>query len=362
MFKKFVLCLGMALMMICLLAACGGDDQTPTEPVAPSDKADAPAVDGAEDEFAEYDYYEWSLAHCASLTHARVVTFENFVDRVYEATNGHVKITLYGTGELPYTATEYVSVASSGVCEITDCSASNVSGEWKSVALPTFPFLCTNWDDFKTMIDTITPIIEQELNDEWNCRILMFNADPLQVLCGSGEPILSLSDMNTRKVRGQNAYVQQFLELAGASPITVTSNEIAEAMSHGIIDAFTTGAPTISSLKYYEYSDWLVDGALLCTNSFAVISNDVFDTLPEVFQEIILEQGKICGDESWEVAKTQHEEAIAQIKEAGIDIYTMDEAFMQEGYELIKDSWYEWAKAASPATVEALEATMEALY
>ena len=357
--KKFSVICG--LLMFVILLVCSGCGSAPeqTEQPEQSDQQD-PAL--TEDEFAEYDTYDWSLALCTAVTHSRNQPIIDCVARIADRTNGHLNITLYGTGELPYKATELVSVASSGVVEITECSSSNVSGEWKSIGVITYPFLCTTWDGFMTMQDVVLPIAAEELENEWNCSILAFESDPLQILAGDGEPISSIDDFQNRKVRGNNAYVQEFLEMAGASSISVTSNEIAEAMSHSMIDSFSTGAATIASMKYYEYCDWVLNAPLFCTGTALVISNDVLASLPEEFQTILAEEFATFYDDFNATALEQHNAALQTFADAGLQIVEAPAEMGQDGYNLVNGSWVDWASDSNEYSVRALEAAIEALY
>lgn len=88
--KKFV-ALVMALVLAMSLVACGG---------AAANTPDSGAVSAAEDQFADLGEFTMTISHSQPAGNPRTIALDNFAAKVEEQTNGHVKVDVYGDGQL----------------------------------------------------------------------------------------------------------------------------------------------------------------------------------------------------------------------------------------------------------------------
>ena len=77
------------------MAACGGSASSTT---AASTASSAAA--GGEDKFATLGDFTMTVGHAQPEGNPRFVSMEQFAADVAEATNGHVKVEVYGNGQL----------------------------------------------------------------------------------------------------------------------------------------------------------------------------------------------------------------------------------------------------------------------
>ena len=81
------------------LAACGGSGaSTPAASGAASTSTAASAAAAGEDKFASLGDFTMTVGHAQPEGNPRFVSMEQFAADVAEATNGHVKIEVYGNG------------------------------------------------------------------------------------------------------------------------------------------------------------------------------------------------------------------------------------------------------------------------
>lgn len=82
------------------LAACGGSGaSTPAASGAASTSTAASAAAAGEDKFASLGDFTMTVGHAQPEGNPRFVSMEQFAADVAEATNGHVKIEVYGNGQ-----------------------------------------------------------------------------------------------------------------------------------------------------------------------------------------------------------------------------------------------------------------------
>ena len=83
------------------LAACGGSGASaPAASGAASTSTAASAAAAGEDKFASLGDFTMTVGHAQPEGNPRFVSMEQFAADVAEATNGHVKIEVYGNGQL----------------------------------------------------------------------------------------------------------------------------------------------------------------------------------------------------------------------------------------------------------------------
>lgn len=345
--KKLVAIL-LTVCMVLSLAACSGSSSEETKETEEKTEQTGKT-------------YKWDFFFSLPQTFTRNQGLLEFVDAIKEQTDGNVDISVYSAGELPYTGTEAIDICSSGVVQISDANTANIAGSSKTGAMCTYPFLASDWDSFHEMMDVITPNFTKEM-EEQGIHVLFFMPDPLQYMFGMGDSLTSWKDMKDRSMRGQNSYMQQFASLVGANSVSITSNEIATAISKGVIDSFVTASLTTESSAYYEFIDWANTTPFSCNGSFIMVNQEAWDSLPEEYQKIIDEEGKKLTEEYWSTfIPEENEKALKIIGENDTRIDELNEELSKEGRTLIEDYYKKWADEAGGLAPETLDAIYETL-
>ena len=81
------------------MAACGGSASSTTT-AAPAASSAASSAAGGDDKFASLGSFTMTVGHAQPEGNPRFVSMEKFAEDVAAATNGHVKIEVYGNGQL----------------------------------------------------------------------------------------------------------------------------------------------------------------------------------------------------------------------------------------------------------------------
>jgi TRAP-type C4-dicarboxylate transport system substrate-binding protein len=142
--------------------------------------------------------------------------------------------------------------------------------------------------------------------------------------------IVAPEDVKGMKVRGGSREMDMVLQTAGASVLSVPSNEIYTAMQTGACDAGITSSTSLISFRLEEVSKALTSGA---SASYwfmfepLMMSKSVFDALPKNHQDIMVAVGaeleafgtKGAQDDDIEVSKV-YEKAGAKVAALDIEI------------------------------------------
>jgi TRAP-type C4-dicarboxylate transport system substrate-binding protein len=178
-------------------------------------------------------------------------------------------------------------------------------------------------------------------------------------------PIVVPEDAKGLKVRGGSREMDMVLQSAGASVLSVPSNEIYAAMQTGACDAGITSSTSLISFRLEEVSKALTSGAgasYWFMLEPLMMSKTVFDGLPKRHQDIVLAVGteleafgmKGAQDDDIEVAKVY--------EKAGAKVLPLDVATVGMWRDIARETaWKDYgAKTATSANLLKLASDVSA--
>ena len=169
-------------------------------------------------------------------------------------------------------------------------------------------------------------------------------------------PLINPDDAKGLKVRGGSREFDQMLKAAGASVISLPSNEIYAAMQTGAMDAAYTSSTSFISFKLEELaksftsaqnrSYWFMLEPLM-------VSKKIFDGLPKEQQEVLLSVGAEMEVFGTKEARADDEEAAKIYAKAGAKVFALDDAVVSKWREVAANSaWKDFAgRSASCAAL-----------
>jgi len=142
-------------------------------------------------------------------------------------------------------------------------------------------------------------------------------------------------------VRGGSREMDMMLKQAGASVISLPSNEIYAAMQTGAMDAAMTSSTSFISFKLEEIAKHLTSGRNK-TYWFMfeplLISKDVFTKLPKAQQDVVMGVGAQLETFAAEAAKADDRAAADIYAKAGAKVYDMDEPTLKKWQAIARDT------------------------
>ena len=160
--------------------------------------------------------------------------------------------------------------------------------------------------------------------------------------------LLTPDDAKGLKVRGGSREMDMMLKAAGASVITLPSNEIYAAMQTGAMDAAMTSSTSFISFKLEEIPKHLTTGRNK-TYWFMleplIISKEVFTKLPKAQQDVVMAVGAELEAFGQEAARAD-DKAVAEIyAKAGAKVYDMDDAVLKKWQVIARETaWKDFAE------------------
>lgn len=162
-----------------------------------------------------------------------------------------------------------------------------------------------------------------------------------------GQQLVSPDDAKGQKVRGGSREMDLMLKQAGASVISLPSNEIYAAMQTGAMDAAMTSSTSFISFKLEEIAKHLTTGrdkAYWFMFEPLMMSKDIFAKLPKAHQDIIMAAGADQEKFATEAARADDKIAADVYLKAGAKIHDLDEATMRKWQLIARETaWKDFA-------------------
>ncbi|MFB9269773.1 TRAP transporter substrate-binding protein DctP [Bradyrhizobium erythrophlei] len=160
-------------------------------------------------------------------------------------------------------------------------------------------------------------------------------------------PLVAVGDAKGMKVRGGSREMDLVLQAAGASVLSLPSNELYAAMQTGACDAALTSSTSLTSFRLEELAKHLTTGR---AKSYwfmlepLVMSKAVFDRLSSEERDIIVSVGAEL-EAFGRAAAVEDDVRVAKVYQAaGATVHDLDDKTVQAWRELARDTaWKDYA-------------------
>ena len=160
---------------------------------------------------------------------------------------------------------------------------------------------------------------------------------PYELMCS--EPVRDLEEFDGTRVRVGSSNHSRWSDELGGSSVTMSANEMYEALSHGAVDCIALSTPEILNYSLGELITDLtvgVPGGVFPFSPFQ-INRDTWQGLTEDQREGMLRASAVGAAE---VAFTYHdnaEKAMEHVQEEGAEIHDADEQFVEATESFVDD-------------------------
>ena len=168
------------------------------------------------------------------------------------------------------------------------------------------------------------------------------------------KPVLVPEDVKGKKVRGGSREMDLMLKGAGASVVSMPSNELYAAMQTGTMDVCMTTSTSFISFRLEEIAHSLTTSrkkSFFFVFEPLLMSKQVFDALPKDQQTAIMDIGAEMEKFATDKAKADDDEVAKVYEKRGIKTYDIDQAQVDKWKAVASDTcWKDYAeKSASNA-------------
>lgn len=329
-----LICLLVALTLIICLAGCGSD-----------------AGNNTPDKDSASDQQTWELSASIHISDASVKTqfINTWAERVYEATDGRVKITVFPGGTL---------VGGPGALDAIKTQTVDIAWVYTPFTPGQFPLLevvCqpmiglntspqgTNvlWDLWES-----TPELQAELDPY---KVLMLYTNPANGMSFADAEVKDLDSLKGMRLRAAAGSITDILTLWGAEPMLMGPGDIYSSLEKGVIDGYVFDFSGILDMGLDEVTHNYVEMNVISGPVMLLMNKELWDSFPADIQEAINSvSDRACSYEMAQIFQNDEDAVKAQIyaSENANVITVSDEAY--EEFKAIADDYNaQWAAKIS---------------
>jgi len=262
-----------------------------------------------------------------------------FAAEVDKRTNGALKASVYPGASLMKTNAQFSSMRK-GALDMSLVPLSYAGGEVAETNIGLMPALVPSYEQGAQWKSAEVGKLLTKVLDDKGVIILSWVWQAGGV-ASRNRALVTPDDAKGLKVRGGSREMDMMLKQAGASVITLPSNEIYAAMQTGAMDAAMTSSTSFISFKLEEIAKHLTSGRNK-TYWFMLeplmISKDVFGKLPKAQQDVVMAVGAELEAFARDAAKADDKTAAEIYAKAGAKVYDLDEPTLKKWQVIARDT------------------------
>jgi len=269
-----------------------------------------------------------------------------FAADIEKRSNGALKAAVYPGSSLMKTNAQF-SALRKGALDISLYPLSYAGGEVPETNIGLMPALVPSYEVGAQWKTSEVGKMLSKILDEKGIVVLSWIWQAGGV-ASRATPLVQPEDAKGLKVRGGSREMDMMLKAAGASVITLPSNEIYAAMQTGAMDAAMTSSTSFISFKLEEIAKHLTSGrnkAYWFMFEPLLMSKEVFAKLPKAQQDIIMQAGGEQEKFATDAARADDKIAADVYAKAGAKVYDLDAATLKKWQDIARrTAWKDYAE------------------
>jgi len=262
-----------------------------------------------------------------------------FAAEVEKRSNGALKASVYANSSLMKTNAQF-SAMRKGALDMSMVPLSYAGGEVPETNIGLMPALVPSYEQGAAWKSAEVGKLLSKILDDKGIVVVSWVWQAGGV-ASRNRPLVTPDDAKGQKVRGGSREMDMMLKAAGASVISLPSNEIYAAMQTGAMDAAMTSSTSFISFKLEEIAKHLTSGRQR-TYWFMfeplLMSKEVFSKLTKAQQDIIMSVGGELEAFARESARQDDKSAADIYAKAGAKIYDMDDPTLRKWQEIARQT------------------------
>jgi TRAP-type C4-dicarboxylate transport system substrate-binding protein len=272
-----------------------------------------------------------------------------FAQDVEARSKGALKFQIYPGSSLMKTNAQF-SALRKGALDLTLYPIPYAGGEVPELNLGLMPGLVTSYEQAATWKNAeIGKAITELLLDKG--IVIVSWIWQAGGVASRAAPLVNPEDAKGMKVRGGSKEMDMILKAAGASVLSLPSNEIYAAMQTGAADAAMTSSTSLISFRLEEVSKHLTTGrgrAYWFMLEPLLMAKSIFDKLPNDQQQAIMQVGAEMEKFGTEQAKVDDKQVADIYAKAGAKVYDLDDKAIRKWQALARDTaWKDFAEKSA---------------
>ncbi|MDQ0160462.1 TRAP transporter substrate-binding protein [Alkalibacillus salilacus] len=311
-----VLLLAVAILVLGILAACGGSDEGSGDSGSEGEgSSDSIKIVAAHNQTNEENPYQDGLL--------------KFKEVAESESDGNIEVEVHA-GTIGTSESELVEKLKTGAADVVLVSPGFMTSTGiDEVNLFAFPYLFDSYDHWESVVqgevgDEMGQIINEESNNDF--KLLGYWTAGVRHYYGK-EPINSMDDLEGKTLRTQTSgVISDFWEQTGAVPTSVAWGELYQALQQDTVDSAENAYPYFVQQDHHntDNGQYITETGHDYTTRFLLTNGNKFDEYTEEQQEIINQAAEASVEAEWESLYSQEDEYKEIAQEDGAEINQID--------------------------------------
>ena len=267
-----------------------------------------------------------------------------FAADVEKRSNGALKAAVYPGSSLMKTNAQFSSMRK-GALDMSLVPLSYAGGEVPETNIGLMPALVPSYEvGAKWKTAEVGRLLAKTLDDK--SVIIVSWIWQGGGVASKNAPLVAPADAKGMKVRGGSREMDLMFKDAGASVLSLPSNEIYAAMQTGAMDAALTSSTSLISFRLEEVSKFLTTGrgkSYWFMLEPLLMSKIVFDKLPKAQQDAVVAVGADLEKFAVTAAKADDQAVAGVYTKAGAKVNDLDDATLKKWQALAQPVWKDYA-------------------
>lgn len=263
-------------------------------------------------------------------------------ENVEERTNGKLTVKIYPNSQLGSTDDmQEQAKMGANVGVITD--AGRLSDVVKDIGILNTPFIAKSYEEArKIVLSDLFRNLSAQLEDH-NYKVLSFNWYQGARHFLTNKPVKKPADLKGLKIRTPGSAVwRKSIAAMKATPTPLSWSEVYPGIQQGVIDGAEAQHTATYGSSLYEVVDYINKTGHFQLMTGLVIGTRWFNSLPDDYQEILVEESVEAGDYASELTIELGKKYEKDMEEKGVEIIKVDkEAFVEAVESVYKELGYE---------------------
>ena len=281
--------------------------------------------------------YRWKFVHEENNGSIQDVYVKKFVEILEEKSNGTVKIDIYPVGQIG-DATQQAEQLQNGVIEFAIISPGNTGTLVPENQLFSLHFLFSDDMDVNKEIFKKSRALNEMLSEKYlekNIKVLSYWTEGTMEWT-TNKPVNTPDKWKGIKFRTMpSPIIVASYQAYGANPTPVPYMEVYSGLQLNMIEGQENPLSAIEEMKFYEVQEYLTLASSNLYVTCTCVNPDFFNSLPEEYQQMILETVEEMQDYSFEIQAELNGGALGKIVEKS-DINVVE--LTSEERELFKEA------------------------
>lgn len=326
----------LVLLFVLVLTACGGksDDSSTSDHKEATDNNEA----SSEEQIVLKVADAFPTTHPVSEHGATY-----FMERVEELTNNKVTFEYFPAEQLG-DAQSLLDIVQTKTADIAYVGAGYVTDKMPLLGVSQLPGLYqTSVEGSRAYWKLVNDEIMADELEENNVKVVFVNASPPYQIATTNKKVETFEDFKGLRVRTTGGIQDLTASSLGLVPVQMSGGDLYTALERKTIDGSLLAYSSWPAYQFDEILNYASTNVPLGSAAVTYMINlEVFNELPEDVQEAILQAGEETTENLAALGDQGEETLSQQYKEAGIDIYEMDESELAKVTEALGSVWEEW--------------------